>query len=462
MENIKLTKETINKFKDGIIFFLLTFWMIMPVLQSFRVLIKYRRMIKLQLELLSIIGIIGVILGVIYIFFKIEKSENKKQILKEMIPIFIFVLYMIWTLISCFFAESKQLAFEGNYFRKEGYYGYISYAGFFLAAYMLDSKKLRKILLNIFLVVSLFLVILSLICNGAKFNNIFANTLRDRTVFEQFNHYGYYLTMALACAFGLFISEKNKIIKVIYLIAFSFIAHALIYNNTFGCYLGIAVMLIVYLIYSLIKKRNRIMTLIAITIFIILSCVVTKNGVYLVHKNIKKFSSDITAVINKFTTSDVVVDRENATEEEIAKQEQKILDTEWLFKHAGSNRMDLWRHGINFIKERPIIGYGPDNLQEQYYKVKIDQDRPHNLLIQLATTSGIPGMLLYVTAVGIIVITGIVRLIKHNRKGEIFLIIVIAYLISAMFGNSMYYTSPYFFIFLGSLMKCNSNKECEG
>ena len=65
MENIKLTKETINKAKNGISFFLLTLWMIIPILQSFRSLIKYRRMIILQVNLLSIIGIIGAILGVI-------------------------------------------------------------------------------------------------------------------------------------------------------------------------------------------------------------------------------------------------------------------------------------------------------------------------------------------------------------------------------------------------------------
>ena len=35
---------------------------------------------------------------------------------------------------------------------------------------------------------------------------------------------------------------------------------------------------------------------------------------------------------------------------------------------------------------------------------------------------------------------------------------VIAYLISAMFGNSMFYTSPYFFIFLGFLMKDKNDR----
>ena len=104
---------------------------------------------------------------------------------------------------------------------------------------------------------------------------------------------------------------------------------------------------------------------------------------------------------------------------------------------------------IRFALKKPIIGYGPDNLKDEYLRAGINQDRPHNLIIYLACVSGFPGMLLYVTAVGIIVIIGIKKLFKGDQNAKIYLMIVIAYLISSMFGNSMYYTSPYFFIFLG-------------
>ena len=116
-----------------------------------------------------------------------------------------------------------------------------------------------------------------------------------------------------------------------------------------------------------------------------------------------------------------------------------------------------------------IVAYGRQTLPllkeklgqttDSYLKERIDQDRPHNLLIYLACVSGIPGMIIYVIAVSIIVINGIIKLFKNNQSGKIFLIIVITYLISSMFGNSMYYTSPYFFIFLGSLMHCNLQKQ---
>lgn len=120
--------------------------------------------------------------------------------------------------------------------------------------------------------------------------------------------------------------------------------------------------------------------------------------------------------------------------------------------------MLLWKEGIKFVQERPIFGFGPDNLKQKYNSVSVDQDRPHNLIIYLSATSGIPGMIIYVIAVGIIVIRGIKKLIENNENGKIFLIVVVTYLISSMFGNSMYYTSPYYFVFLGFLMNSNIYK----
>ena len=325
---------------------------------------------------------------------------------------------------------------------------YLNYAGYFLCAFLLKDKKLRKIILNTFIIASLFLIFTTRITlNGERLTNIFANMHIDAAVFAQFNHYGYYLMMTLMCSLGLFITEKNKSIKIAYLIAFAIIGYALIYNDTFGCYLATSVILIVYGIYSLIKKKDRKLMLTAIAIFTLLSCVTFKDNENLAFKNVKTFGRDIRTIIFKVTGIEIGDLDEEKIEED--------------FEKAGTNRMELWVNGIKFMLDRPILGYGPDNLRPLYADLDIEQDRPHNLLIQLATTSGIPGMLLYVTAVGIIVVKGIRRLLKNNEKGKIFLIVVATYLVSAMFGNSMYYTSPYFFIFLGSLMRCNLEKKEE-
>ena len=60
---------------------------------------------------------------------------------------------------------------------------------------------------------------------------------------------------------------------------------------------------------------------------------------------------------------------------------------------------------------------------------------------------------------GIIIKRNIKDLNIENRVQVISLGIVISYLISAMFGNSMYYTSPYFFVFLGYLMSISDANQ---
>lgn len=88
-------------------------------------------------------------------------------------------------------------------------------------------------------------------------------------------------------------------------------------------------------------------------------------------------------------------------------------------------------------------------------------DRPHNLLIQLATTSGIVGLITYMGGIAMILLVGLKTMKLENDIHVISFACVLAYLVSAMFGNSMYYTSPYFFIFLGILMFENIKRDNE-
>lgn len=479
MEKFKISKEKLIKIQDIVIFILLLLWMIMPILQTFKVMYKIINFNYWYFSLMKTIGVVGIILGTINIYYNIKNAENKKEAIKGVLPILIFVLYMIWTLISCYQANIKRNAFQGSTYRREGYYMYLNYAGYFLCAFLLKNKKLRKILLNVFVISSIYLISISRITlDGARYRNIFTNMAIQTTVFKQFNHYGYFLMMSLLCSLGLFMAEKNKFIKTIYLILYTIIGYALIYNYTFGCYLAVTIFLIAYSLYAFIRKKDRIHILVAIVIFVVLSCLTTKNGVNIAQKNITEFTNDIKSIINKInevnsenkeqneietqkeinteTGMDITADNNEQLEE---KKRKEVIENN--FQKAGSFRMQIWLHAIEFILEKPIIGYGPDNLEGEYLQLRINQDRPHNLIIYLACVSGIPGMLLYVTAVGIIVVKGIKKLFSNNSEGTIYLIVVITYLISSMFGNSMYYTSPYFFIFLGSLMQCNLIKKEE-
>ena len=274
--------------------------------------------------------------------------------------------------------------------------------------------------------------------NNGHLYNIFDFNNIDTGVFSNSNHYGYYLLLVLLTSFLLFITEKTKVNKGLYLISYIFILYYFIKNNTFGCYIAFTVTAIIYFIYSIYIKKNITSSVIGLIIFVIMSFVVQIDGQSLVSKNVIVLFNDISKILN--------INLDN-------KEELNEDNSNW--EKAGSGRAVLWKYGIQFFLEKPIIGYGPENLEQEYARFDINQDRPHNLLIQLATTSGIIGMLSYCTAIGIIIIKGIRCFSRKDSVQKLVLFAVVAYLISAMFGNSMYYTSPYFFIFLGWLMKDN-------
>lgn len=429
-------KENFRQVKEIMLFLILSIWIMMPVFKNLKV--TWMQATIQEYRYIFFVGIVGVILLIFNIYKNSIKSKDRKKYDKEMLPITILGIYMLWTLISCLFSDNKMSAFLGTDYRKDGYVTYIGYAGFFSCAYLVKSEKLKNILANMLVVVAILNIAMVELCTNPIFSNLFVTRDIDTTVFYQFNHFGYYLLISTVTAFFLCITQKKKIIKIVYLLSFVFLMYYLVLNNTFGCFIALAITLLFFFIYCIYyKKINRYM-LLAI-IIIILSLFIVPQVRKVIGNNINGFINDI----NKIFEAGQLIGR--------GENEYAINNA----LKAGTGRLELWVNGIKFFLENPVFGYGPENLRDLYWKVGIIQDRPHNLLIQLATTSGIVGLLTYISAIAIIWIRGLKRMRFDNKIYIISFFVVTAYLISAMFGNSMYYTSPYFFIFLGLLMSEN-------
>lgn len=116
--------------------------------------------------------------------------------------------------------------------------------------------------------------------------------------------------------------------------------------------------------------------------------------------------------------------------------------------------MRLWKACLKMIPESPILGYGPEQLNEKYAGelggvLAGGTDRPENEYIQYMVFMGIPGFAMYIGAL----ISMMICQLKKIKKLELITIAsagcALAYAAGACFGNSMYYTTPYFYMFLG-------------
>lgn len=180
----------------------------------------------------------------------------------------------------------------------------------------------------------------------------------------------------------------------------------------------------------------------------------------------------------------------------------------------GSGRGETWIRSLDLMNQRPWFGWGLENMLNEFYQqYGINEGRTHNLVLQLGGTTGIPGVLMYLVATISIWLKVMydVKLRKYDKKkgiiiGIAFLVATIAiniivsrftdkllinglatvflwaivyaciffknvrlrvkdwnefelvssavfvsYMISSLFGNSAFYTSPYFMIFMGML-----------
>ena len=336
--------------KDIVLFSVLFIWIIIPILKMIQGVSLFTSIY--EYKFMEIVGIIGIYLFAFEIYKKIKTTENKKLVIKELLPIIILVGYLIWTLISCIFAQDRQKAFYGDAYRKEGFITYLIYAGFFACAFLIKSDKLKRCLLNSFIIVAIInIILINLTNNSIQMLKIFHFKNIQVGVFSNSNHYGYYLLLATITACLSFIVEKNKIIKSFYGLAYLILIYNLILNNTFGCYIAFAITMILFFVYCIYQKKNRVITVVSVLIFIIISCFVQYNGRNVVVNNAKILFNDISSILDVAKNRNNYKIEENVQNENnnISKSENNTKnnsainsEAEKRLENAGSGRAQLW------------------------------------------------------------------------------------------------------------------------
>lgn len=352
-----------------------------------------------------IAGIFAIIFAILILYKSIKNKEFKPQ--KWDIC---FMLLLLWGFFSVIFAEDKELAIIGSH-RMDGYFSYLIYASVYIGVRSLKNEKIKLWIIRFF----------SLVATSLCMDFFFKESITS--IFFNQNHFGYLLTLSSMLLCGLFIYERKIYIKILYILMFCINAYTLINVNTFGCYLAVLLGLVFTPVLMLISKKGKsfvLQSFIVLVLFVVIS-IGADSGTDITRNNFNQLGSDI---------------------EKIATNAEDVND-------AGSYRIRLWKHSFKYIKEKPIFGWGPENTYYSFYEDGMGYDRPHNEYIQCALFMGIPAAIFYI--VGLVLI--FIHCMKNRKQLPSYAIIsgitVFAYCISAFFGNSMFYTTPYFFIMLG-------------
>lgn len=367
-------------------------------------------------------------LDLFYIIIKEREFNSLKSTIKDHPELFILLGFLVWNIVATLL-QREILGSSRAYTTilkpmgvQEGLFAFFIYALCVFVAFSIKDKKIVKNVLFSFIIVATIVSILALLDPGLNFTIHQTKSSNWVSVFINSNHYSYYLTLATTLsAMGVVLSKVRWkwILSVVFL---SFFCIIMMFADTLGSNLavwGVFILLPIFL--SVVKQKFDWKYLLPLGIFTAIS--------FLVLPFSKTFNSTYTSfysqVINLVKEFFVVTSAPTSAEA----------------ASAGTDRWSLWLKAFKQIKENPIIGNGNVLF------------RPHNEYLQFMQVWGIPSAIIYVSAFIVIFVKAIKRRKILSDLSLVLLFCVLAYLISALFGNTMPHTTPFFALFVGFLIR---------
>ena len=326
----------------------------------------------------------------------------------------LFILCMIISTCANGFSKDALLGVRYRYL------GVIDFAlliiGYMYCSRRIGSEILKRALLFTYLGVADLIALFFLIDwkTGGCFS-AFQNKNEPAAVFFHGNHYGYYIVMASAVAVGFFLHgiRQEAVIS-----AGSLVLQlaALAVNRSLGCILAVSGVVFVSVLWSLIKRNgssHRAGLLAGAFVFLGALAIVL---IPLLRIELLYLLSEIPEVING-TARD----------------------------YAGHGRWGLWQLTVQLIRERPITGYGCEGISEILYS-RTGVANPHCEVLTIAAFFGIPAAVFYTAGIILFVLRGLKSDCRMSRTAAY---AAMGYFISSMFGVAMFYTVPFFWVFIG-------------
>ncbi len=386
---------------------------------------------------LLLLGYLGCVLT-LFSFIKSRlafKLSNIKYFTENIIPIFLFIM-LLWAIPSTLLASDFQTAFYGSIYRQDGLLTAVAYCGYFGCGYIAAKGNKLHYIFNLFSVIAVILAIFMII--DSPFLNIYFRTTLTNSVFYNRNHTGYYFCMATILSAVEILKlnlkrKKEKIIFFIHLIIFGICFYGNILTNSTGSFLGI-IFGGCCLIFATILFNKKILKH---TFFIF--------GTIIIVTIISVF----TAQNPLFYTLQIFIDLGFVLKDPLSEDALS----------AGSARWKFWLGSLQFIKEKPWFGYGPDCLDNEYARIGLPgAGRPHCEPLQFAAELGIPAAIAYLVSI----ITFTVTFFKKKVSNPLVIGLVCtvgAYFCSSLFGLTFFYTAPFFYMIYGMATSVLKNRD---
>jgi len=356
-------------------------------------------------------------------------------------------------LISTLFSQDSHYSFWGSPYRAGGFLNFAFYIIFAVLIFLTLKPKQWNIVLNFSLIIAILVSFIALIQQFEIFKDflISYNQRPPSTL-------GSPIFLALYLCFFVFLSlsnailKKTKTVKTFYFLAFLIIVFSVILTGVRAVFFGLMVSFSYFVLFYPDKKRFlKTATLIVVVIIVL--------GVYCLNLYEEKiFSHPLIA--------------QNPTLQALFSRFKIGLFLE-------DPRFSFWQIGLNSLKEKPLLGYGPENFSiayDKYYDPLLPHldysevtkvDRAHSFIFDIAVTSGIPTLLIFLFLFGIIFwqLEKVKKWELTKKEDNNFKLIhgiqtaIIAYFFSILFSFDTFDTYLIFFMLVGYCLNLTFLKD---
>ena len=349
-------------------------------------------------------------------------AAKRKDLHFERIDI-LFAAFALLIILSTLVNGFNFMTIDGVPYR---YIGILNMFAFMLV-YMGVTRAIKRESFGTYILTS-YLISADLIGAAALFDLLtgsiaaFHGKKEISAIFFNGNHYGYFLMMAvlIGAAYFLF-SEKKLAVFGAASAALNLVILAI--NHSLGSILALIIVLAVTGILIAVKDRSSSRRMILLAAVLIVSFVIALIISPALRKEFTVLASDFGAVLS-------------GTAED----------------SAGHRRLQMWTLTAGYISEKPLLGYGCEGIAFMLYEAMKVSD-PHCEPLAYAAYYGLPAALLYISGVVGVIITSIRRMGSNSVQQKAACMAAAGYFISSFVGVGMFYTLPFFFIFLGLSLK---------
>lgn len=345
----------------------------------------------------------------LYISLFIKDPPYFRSRLAELkLPVLFFLLFISWIMISTLVNGATSDALHGVSLRNIGVPHIIAFMVFYMgSSCLIRNSKFKKLLLYAFMGLSC-LISLAVIADKCIYPIAAFREKKDISgIFFNGNHLGYFLVMAILISLGMFLYSESIRERIFSAAIFVLDLIVLLMNGSMGCLIAVfSGVVLAFLICARGKKKTETIVL--------ASLIIAGLAFGLVSGELASLFSDI---------SDALAGDET----------------------AGHNRWLLWTTVYRYIIDHPVFGYGCEGLRDTLMDT-VGRANCHNEILNYALWFGVSGALLYVLG------TCSCFFVSLKDKAPFStpcLLASFGYFVSALFGVPMFYTVPFFFIFLG-------------